>query len=191
MLDAYVESGAASEALESQLKYTIPPTSSAVVSRRGATIHASGGAQYSVVNGVRARVFKVYQENQFLDPISLFSHATYVNDSGPILSFKAPAFAAFSRCTIRLGSTLIEDVTSFGRLYSLLHVLSDPEDAKTLSLTAGDAPDGVLGATLTTLGGSGATGKFGFPLSPMAFTRCGRCIPVGLAGLEITLELVP
>ena len=57
-------------------------------------------------------------------------------------------------------------------------------------MTAGDGPDGVLGASATTIG-TGATGKFGSPLSPMAFTRCGKCIPVGLAGLEITLELVP
>ena len=40
-------------------------------------------------------------------------------------------------------------------------------------------------------GGAAGSAKLGFPLSPMAFTRCGKCIPVGLAGLEITLELVP
>ena len=59
-----------------------------------------------------------------------------------------------------------------------------------LAVSAGDGPDGALGATGTTIG-AGASAKFGFPLSPMAFTRCGRCIPVGIAGLEITLELVP
>ena len=115
---------------------------------------------------------------------------TYRSDSGALLSFKCPAFGAFSRCSIRLGSQLIEDTTSFNRLFSLLHVLSDPEDAKILAMTTGDGPDGVLGASATTIG-TGATGKFGFPLSPMAFTRCGKCIPVGLAGLETTLELVP
>ena len=112
MLDAYVE-GAASESLESQLKYTIPPTSSAVVSRREATIHSSGGAQYSSVNGVRACTWKIYQENQFIDPSSLFVKVTYRNDSGAILSFKCLAFGATSRCTIRLGFQLIENFTSF------------------------------------------------------------------------------
>ena len=71
MLSAYIE-GSAPEPMESQLRYDIPPTSSAVISRREATIHASGGAQYSGVNGVRAGTFKIYQENQFLDPASLF-----------------------------------------------------------------------------------------------------------------------
>ena len=60
-----------------------------------------------------------------------------------------------------------------------------------MSVSAGDGPDGALGATGTTLG-AGASGKFGFaPGGPMALPRCGKCIPIGLAGLEITLELVP
>ena len=71
MLDAYVE-GAASESLETQLKFTTPPTSSAIVSRREATIFSSGGDSYSPQNGVRAVVFRIAQENQFLDPSSLF-----------------------------------------------------------------------------------------------------------------------
>ena len=176
MLDAYIE-GAAQESLESHYKYTIPPTSSAVVSRREATIHASGGAQYSSVNGVRACVFKIYAENQFLNTSSLFYRATYVNDSGAILSFKAPAFAAFSRVTVRLGSSLAEDCgPSFGRLYSLLHTLSDPEDQKLMAITAGDGPDGALGATGTSIG-AGASAKFGFNLSPLAFTRMGKLWP--------------
>ena len=87
MLGAYVE-GAASESLESQLRYTIPATNSAVVSRREATIHASGGAQYSRVNGVRAATWKIHQENQFLDPSSLFVKGTFGNDSGALLWFR-------------------------------------------------------------------------------------------------------
>ena len=80
MLSAYIE-GSAPESMESQLRYNIPPTSSDVVSRREATIHASGGAQYSSVNGVRAVTWKIYQESQFLDPMSLFVKGTYKNDS--------------------------------------------------------------------------------------------------------------
>ena len=46
----------------------IPPTSSAVVARREATIFSSGGDSYSSVNDVRAIVFRTAAENQFLDP---------------------------------------------------------------------------------------------------------------------------
>ena len=69
MLDAYVE-GSASESLESQLKCTIPPTSSAVVSRREATIWASGGSDCSPVNGTISVIFKIQADNSFLDPSS-------------------------------------------------------------------------------------------------------------------------
>ena len=68
MLDDYVD-GVAEDELSSHFKYDIPPTSTAVVSRREATIHAAGGAQYSSVNGVRAVVFKLYQEAQYLDRV--------------------------------------------------------------------------------------------------------------------------
>ena len=95
MLDAFV-AGASEENLESQLRYSVPPTSSAVISRREAVIHSSGAAAFSSVNGVRACTFKIYQENQFLEPASLLFKAAYTNDSGAILSFKAPVFAAFS-----------------------------------------------------------------------------------------------
>ena len=77
MLDAYVE-GAASESLESQLKYTIPPTSSAVVSRREATIFSSGGDSYSSVNGVRAVAFRISAENQFLECSSYTNRTVHV-----------------------------------------------------------------------------------------------------------------
>lgn len=182
MLDAYVE-GASSETLEDQLQYVIPPTSTAVQSRREATIFSSGGDSYSPAHGVRACVFRIAGDgNQFLDPSSLFFPATYHNDPGAILTLKGSAWCAFSRVTCRLAGTSVEDVSSFGRLYTMLHLLSPAEEQVNAKISAGDKDSTI---------GNGETAKFGFPLAPLALTRCNRCIPLSLAPLELTLEIVP
>ena len=64
----------------------------------------------------------------------------------------------------------------------MLHALSPEEEKINSKISAGDAT--------TTL--DGFTGKvFGFDLSPLALCRSGVLLPLSLAPLEITMELVP
>ena len=186
-LDTYVE-GASTEQLESSLRYLVPKTSSAIVSSRAATVFSAGGDSYSPANGVRAITFRIQGSGgaaggEFLDPSSLFFKALYMNNADSLMTCKGPAWCAFSRVTVRLASTVVEDVTSFNRLYSMLHVLS-PTDEKTNALvSAGD--DG------STIGASPGNTVFGFSMTPLALARCGVLIPLSLAPVEIVMELVP
>ena len=141
-LDTYVE-GASSEQLESSLRYLVPKTSSAIVSSRAATVFSAGGDSYSPANGVRAITFRIQGSGgaaggEFLDPSSLFFKALYMNNADSLMTCKGPAWCAFSRVTVRLASTVVEDVTSFNRLYSMLHVLSPTDEKMNAVVSAGD-----------------------------------------------------
>ena len=108
----------------------------------------SGGDSYSSSNGVKAVIFRISSTDSslMLDPASLYFKATLTNDSGALLTFKAPFRSCIHRCTIRLGSTTIEDTHSFGRLFNLLHTPSDPDTQKMSSIGTGDGANGVLAA---------------------------------------------
>ena len=54
------------------------------------------------------------------------------------MNFKGPAWCAFSRVTVRMSSTVVEDLTSFNRLYSMLHVLNPVDGQTTAVVSAGD-----------------------------------------------------
>ena len=186
-LDTFVE-GASSEELETSLRYLVPQTSSAIVSSRAATIFSAGGDSYSPDQGVRAITFRVQGSGgaaggEYLDLESLFFKANYQNTTTSDLNFHGPAWCAFSRVTVRLSSTVVEDVQHFGRLYSMLHALSPAEEKKNSKISAGDAT--------TTLVGQYGHGVFGFDLTPLALCRSGVMLPLSLAPLEITMELVP
>lgn len=185
-LDTYAE-GASSEQLESSLRYLVPKTSSAIVSSRAATIFSAGGDSYSPANGVHAITFRIQGSGgaaggEFLDPSSLFFKALYMNNSASILNFKGPAWCAVSRITVRMSSAVVEDLTSFDRLYSMMHVLS-PEDEKANAIVSAGDDNSNIGANASTV--------YGFSMTPLGLARCGVLIPLSLAPVEIVMELVP
>ena len=69
---------------------------------------------------------------------------------------------------------------SFGRLYSMMHVLS-PEDGKTNAIVSARDDSSTIGAN--------SDAVYGFSMTPLALARCGVLIPLSLAPVEIVMEL--
>ena len=106
------------------LSYTLPGAVSYVKERSSNTWFPEGAASYAP-NQVRVLRFNLSDQQAYLDPHTVVFSFTITNTSADrALKFKTPnPLIMFSRARLHLASTLVEDITYFGRWVNLMDQL--------------------------------------------------------------------
>jgi hypothetical protein len=177
---SYVES--AGDELSSPLEYRLKNTSTSITNRRYTQLFCSGGNSYAPT-GVKPMRWQISSDNPgtFLDTSSMWLKFTVSNqDASASISMANSAFCSFDRLRIYAGGNLLEDISSYNRVYAMLQAWLPTERKSMLSVSAGTQGTGI---------GSSSSQTFCVPLV-CGLTMQDKLWPLRFAPLSIELDLV-
>lgn len=135
----------APQSLIDSLDFSLPNTAAGVESRIQTTFAPAGGSQYNPSTGTRVIRFHLTGETMWLDGNSCrvqFDIRNLVADKAMHYATLVPS-CIFSRCLIRAGGQIVEDMTDYNRLCHMMQMLVNPhalQDMESEGLGNGNIP---------------------------------------------------